>query len=226
MAEAGDFELFGDPQAKEASEQSDEQFNDEMRQAQTTLKQLRKEEGKARGHDDRLAQIIVQFLAQPANTDLFLLISRCVAQNIPSEIIIAVLSLVDRTASEEIVSILKDIEKGTAMSFPQHDSIHSLSGGQKQAIDDWIGNIVMAAAGKPHRALETILIRKTDEHSHEIISEISAPFVQLSAFIMRNYLAMQNTHIEYEKLHDFIQSVYLKMIQDIEEMAHSQKKLS
>lgn len=112
------------------------------------------------------------------------------------------------------------------MTFPQHDSIHSLSGGQKQAIDDWIGNIALAAASKPHRALESIMIKRTDERTNDIVSEISSPFVQLSAFIMRNYLAMQNTHIEYEKLHDFIQTVYLKIIQDLEEMAQGQRKLS
>jgi len=188
------------------------------------MQQLQKEEGKAKAHDDQLAQIIVQFLAQEGNTDLFLLISRCVAQNIPSEIIIAVLSLVDRKASEEIERILKESDK-SSLTVPDHSDIHNLSGGQKQAIDEWLKNITAAAYSKPHRSLETILIKKTDKESQEIIREISPSFVQLSAFIMRNHLAMQDTKVDYEKLREFMQSVYVKMVQELESMVQGQGRL-
>jgi len=224
MAESGDFEMFGAPVAKESNEQSDEQFREEMKRAQKGRQQLKKEEGKARANDDKLAQIIVQFLAQDGNTDLFLLISRCVALNIPSEVIIAVLSLVDRSASEEIENILKETDKN-ALTVPDHSDIHSLSGGQKQAIDNWLKNITAAAYSKPHRTLESILIKKTAKESTEILREIAGPFVQLSAFIMRNYLAMQSITIDYGKLRDFMQSVYLKMIKDLETMVQGQQKL-
>ena len=224
MSEAGDFELFGAPAAKEHDEKSDEQFREQMAKAQQARQQLQKEEGKARAHDDQLAQIIMHFLAQSGNTDLFLLISRCVAQNIPSEIIIAVLSLVDRKASEEIERILKEADK-TALVVPDHSDIHSLSGVQKQTIDEWLQNILTSAASKPHRTLETVLIKRTAEGSMEIIKEISPHFVQLSAFILRNHLSMQGTQVEYEKLRDFMQTVYVKMIQDLENMVQGQAKL-
>lgn len=227
MSENKDFELFGTaPTAKEGSEQSDEQFSEEMRQTQAALKQLHQEEGKAKKNDDKLAKIIVQFLSQPGNTDLFLLISRCVAQNIPSELLIAILSLIDRTAYMEMESIVNLVEHKNALTVPDHGSIHSLTGGQKQLIDEWLSNILIAASYKPQRTLESVLTRRTDRESGEVVQEICLPFIQLSAFIMRNFLAMQNTQVEYEILHDFMQSVYIKMIEELAEMLQGQKQLN
>ena len=227
MAEAGDFELFGAPAAKEQDEKSDERFREEMKRAQKAMQQLQKEEGKARAHDDKLAQIIVHFLSQQSGggTDFFLLISRCVAQDIPSELIIAVLSLIDRDASEEIESILKEAKKDTALIVPQYKDVHVLNAAQKLAIDKWIKNITTAAAHKPHRTLDSVLIKSVARNSKELIKEISPPFVQLSAFIMRNYLAMQETHVDVQTLRDFMENVYFKMLQDLEEMMQGQKKL-
>jgi len=226
MAEAGDLEQFGAPVAKEADEKSDEQFREQMKRAQQAMQQLQKEECKARSHDDKLAQIIVQFLAQQdGGTDFFLLISRCVAQDIPSELIIAVLSLIDREASEEIENILAEAKKDTALVVPKYKDVHVLNAAQKLAVDEWIRNITVAAAHKPHRTLDSLLIKSVAKNSQEIIKEISPSFVQLSAFIMRNYLAMQETHVDVKTLRDFMENVYFKMLQDLEEMMQGQRKL-
>ncbi len=226
MSEKGDLESLGlGSSASEAGEQSDEQFQEEMRQGQTAMKQLQQEEGKARGNDDKLAKIIVQFLSQPGNTDLFLLISRCVSYNIPSEVLIAILSLVDRTAFMEMDHLLKGMEASTALVVQEHHSIHSLTAGQKQAIDEWLGHITMAATSKPQRALESFVIKKTT-NENEVMSEVCLPLVQLSAFIMRNYLAMQSTQVEYATLHEFMESVYLKLIQNLQDLLEGQRKLT
>lgn len=217
--------MFGAPAAKEHDEKSDEQFREQMKRAQKSMQQLKKEEGKARAHDDKLAQIIVQFLSQTGGTDLFLLISRCVAQDIPSELIIAVLSLVDRKASEEIENILRESKQDTALVAPKYNDVDILNVAQKLAIDEWIKNITMAAAHKPHRTLDSVFLKSVTKDSNELVREISPPFVQLSAFIMRNYLTMQETHVEVEKLRDFMENIYFKMLQDLEEMVKGQKKI-
>lgn len=218
--------MFGAPAAKEHDEKSDEQFREQMKRAQKAMQQLQKEEGKARVNDDQLAQIIVQFLSQQGSggTDLFLLISRCVAQDIPSELIIAVLSLVDRQASEVIANIVKEAKQGAALVVPQYKGVDTLNPAQKKAIDDWIKNITATTAHKPHRTLDSVLVKSVSK-TGELIHEISAPFVQLSAFIMRNYLAMEDTHVDIKKLRDFMENVYFRMIQDLEEMMQGQKKI-
>jgi len=226
MSEAGDFELFSAPAAKEHDEKSDEQFREEMKRTQQAMHQLQQEEGQARAHDTNLAQIIVQFLSQQGGgTDLFLLISRCVAQDVPSELIIAVLSLVDRKASEEITHILKEAKKEMSLVVPQYGDVHVLNAAQKKMIDEWIRNISIAAANKPHRTLESVLLKSVVRNTGEVVREISPPLVQLSAFIMRYYLAMQETQVELETLRDFMQNVLFKIIQDLEEMVRGQRQL-
>ncbi len=225
MSEVGGFESFDAPAAGEASEQSQEQFREQAKQAQIAARQQKKEEGKARKNDDKLAQIIVQFLARTDATDLFLLISRCVAQNIPSELVIAVLSLIDQTAFTEMGKIASEAENINALAVAEQNSIHNLSEEQRQAIDQWLKNIGIAAAHKPHRTLENVLIKKRAERTDEIFKEISPPFLQLSTFIMRNFLAMDNTQVDYEILHDFMQSAYLKMLLDLEAFVKGQRHL-
>jgi hypothetical protein len=163
---------------------------------------------------------------QSGGTDIFLLISRCVAQDIPSELIIAVLSLVDRQASEEIVKILKEAKASSALVVPEYKDIHTFTPAQKKEIDDWIRHITAAAAHKPHRTLDTLIIKSVAKNTQEVVIEIAPPFVQLSAFIMRNFLAMQNTSVDFQKLRDFMENIYFRMIQDLEEMTRGQKKLS
>ena len=156
MSEQGDAELFTGPAPSEKKEMSDEQFNDEMKRTQQALKQLQQEEGQAKGYDNSLATIIVQFLSQPQNTDLFLLISRTVAQNIPSELIIAIISLVDKNAQKEVKGLLetsKESEKGDekALTIHQKADFQHLPPEQKKAIDTWVQNIFSVASKKPHR---------------------------------------------------------------------------
>lgn len=220
MADQGDFELFTGPAPSEQGEMSDEQFNEEMRRAQQAIKQLQKEEGGAKANDHNLAQIIIQFLGQPENTDLFLLISRTVAQDIPSELIIAILSLVDSRAEKETKGFLAG-EKGEksekALTVHKKADFQSLSPEHKKAIDTWVLTIFKIAAKRPHLTLEAIISRAQ--------REISPMLVQLSSFILRNYLTKNGLNIEFEILRDFMQGVFVEMIKNLETIVKEQKKI-
>jgi mRNA-degrading endonuclease HigB of HigAB toxin-antitoxin module len=231
MPEEGEFELFTGPAPKEKDEMGDEQFRDEMKRTQQALAQLQKEEGKAKANDRKLAQILIQFLSQPENTDLFLLISRTVAQNIPSELILAVISLIDKKASEEIKGYLESSEKipsaeSKALTVAENKDFHSLSPDQKKSVDNWISTINKVAFKKPHRILEALVINKrAEEQSNQIVREISPALVQLSAFIFRNYLTSQNVTFEFSRLKEFMQTVFVKLVKDLETLVKEQKQL-
>lgn len=225
MSEFGDFESFSAPQAKESSEQSDEQFGEQMRAAQAAAAQLKKEEGKARHNDDQLAKIIVQFLSKQTGTEMFLLISRCVAQNIPSEIIIAILSLVDSAASKEIELIVQQMDRSLTM-LPQQGGFEHLGEAEKRQIEKWLMNIKTASFNKPHKTLETILTKTTDRHSGQSVKILSPPFLQLSTFILRDFLSKNGFQEEYEVLKNFVQSIYVKMVAELENLVVEQKQLS
>jgi len=234
MADQGDFELFQGPAPKEKGEMSDEQFNDQMRQTQAALSQLQKEEGKARGNDFKLAHILIHFLNQPEHTDLFLLVSRTVAHNIPSELILAVVSLIDKRASEEVKGYLKTSSVGekpakvTALAIPHNRSFQSLSPEQKSTIENWIQTINIVALKKPARSLEgLIVIKRSDdpEQLNSTVREISPVFIQLSSFILRNYLNTQKVSFEISELQEFMEVVFIKLVKDLENMLKEQKHL-
>ena len=236
MPETGDLDTLMGGGISEGREMSDEQFREEMRRTQQALQQLQQEEGQVRAQDHNLAQIIVQFLSQPQNTDLFLLISRAIAQNIPSELILAIISLIDQRASKEVYIFLgigqdgdkQPATKNTALIIPQRPDFQSLSGDQKKTIDNWIQNINQVASKKPHRVLESIIIKKrppTTSTGVNIIKEISPVLVQLSTFILRNYLNQNNLKFDFQNLHDFMQAVFVEMVKNLEEQVQDQKKL-
>lgn len=234
MAEAGDFELFSAPAAKEASEQSQEQFREQMRQAQAALKQLKKEEGKAKAQDSRVAQVIVQFINDPKNTDLFLLISRCVADDIPSELILAVLALVDQDSYQETEKFLQGPdgqvhEPQQALTVSDKEHLSSLPPLQRQLIDIWIAHIVQVASKRPHRCLAALVkqrLVKDEDGEKKAIREVSPAFVQLSAFIMRRFFAAQQVVIEFEELHGFMQVTYVRLVSHLEALVQNQKQIA
>lgn len=227
----GDFELFSGPAPKEKDEKSDEQFRDEMKRAQQALVQLQKEEGRAKSNDNKLAHILIQFLSQPENTDLFLLISRAIAQDIPSELILAVISLIDKKASEEVRAYLESAKKeitsseNKALTVAENKNFHSLSPDQKKAIDEWISAINKVASGKPHRVVESLIVIKKSGSDRQV-REISPALVQLSAFILRNYLNSQNVSFEFSELKDFMQAVFVKLVKTLSELVEGQKKIT
>ncbi|MBU0577466.1 hypothetical protein KJ742_03370 [Patescibacteria group bacterium] len=232
MTETGDAELFTGPAAREQDEKSDEQFREEMRRIQQALQQLYQEEGKARVHDNNLVQIILQFLNQADSTDLFLLISRAVAQDIPSELIIAIISLIDQKASKEIKGLLESSERQetpqeASLAIKEHRNFQSLSSEQKSAVDSWIKLINDVATKKPHKCLESIVIKKRsdDPASRQLVREVSPVLTQLSAFILRNFLTSQKVTFELESLQEFMQAVFVNLIKNLEELVEGQKKI-
>jgi len=224
MADPGDAELFMGPQPSEKREMSDEQFREEMRKTQAALQQLWQEEGKSRAQDFNLAQIIIRFLSQPENTDLFLLISRVVAQDIPSELILAVISLTDPVAAKQVKSLLAGVPT-KALTVTSPSGMESLSPESKKEIDQWIMVINMAANQKPHRTLESLLKRKRAETGVPVVYELSTALVQLGAFVLRNYLAHHNFSPEFERLHDFMQAVFVELVKQLETAVQEQKRI-
>lgn len=218
----GDIDLFTGPAPSEKKEMSDEKFQEEMKRTQQALAQLQKEEGQAKGYDQNLAAIIVQFLSQPENTDLFLLISRTVAQNLPSELIIAILSLVDKKAEKEVKGYLEGGEgesaEETTLAIHQKTEFKSLSPEHKKAIDRWIANCSKVAAKKPHRALEALIIPGPDR-------ELSPIPIQLAAFILRKYLSNHSLDVDFQNLKDFMQGVFVEIVKNLESLVKEQKKI-
>lgn len=224
MPESSDFELFNAPAASEKKEVNQEAFNEEMRRTQKAMKDLQQEEGKAKDNDNNLAQIIVQFLGQEGNTDLFLLISRAVAQNITSEFIIAILSLIDQRSYDETKGLLA---AGQTEKAPANDEKHqhqkaefeSLTDEQKRAIDHWVKNMSMVAHKKPHRLHDCLVMKGQQER---VISPVA---IQLASFILRRYFNYYQIEVDFQNIRDFIEGVFVGIINSLEELMKGQRQL-
>lgn len=218
MSEQGDFDIMTGGAVKEGSDVSDEVFGEQMAQTQAALKQLWKEESKARAQDDQLSQILIQFLSQPQNTDLFLLMSRVIAQNIPSEFILAMVALIDATAGHHIAGLLEGAEAPSETLPPVTQvGMDEISETQKQVIDSWIQVLHAVASKTPQRMVETMLVRRPTPG-------ISPSLIQLGAFVVRRYLSAR-VSIEFETLYAFMQTVFLKLFESLESQVKNQKQL-
>jgi len=211
---SNDFELFQAPAAAEADEKADEKFREEMKRAQAAMQKAQKDEGKAKGFDLILASIIVRFLSQPQNTDLFLLISRVVSLNLPSEFVISVLSLDDEKARQVVVGLLAEGKAGaphdadSALAIRHEANFQTLSPELKKEIEAWAADMAVVAGRTSERILEAILLPGLER-------QISPVLVQLSAFILRNFLAKHQVAMEYEDLRGFMERVLLEIVKTL-----------
>ncbi len=227
MAEQGDFEQLMGGQVKEAGEMSDEQFRDQMRQTQAALRQFRQEETQVRVQDLTLAKTLVHFLSQPQNTDLFLLVSRAVGCDLPSEIILAVISLIDPTAEQQVGKLLAagapaPHQAGSpALILPAQGTLAGLSPEVRAALEAWIGRIRAVGRKKARRFLETALVktRPGGDYAllHEETREIQPVLLQLASIVLRNFLERYERSPAMQELYDFMSQVFLGMLADLEE---------
>lgn len=221
MSEQGDFELFNGPAPSEQKEMSDEQFKEAIKKGQQKAQQIKKEEGKSKKNDDKLSNIIIAFLNDKKNTDLFLLISRNVAQDVTSALIIAILSLIDQNSESELYNLLKSsdiIENKHALTVYEKSNFGLLSDRQKKDIDAWTNNIYKLSLSNPHKTLNSILLK-------DVKKELSNSLIQLSAFILRKYLFSQNINIDFQEIYDFMQNIWVNLSINLEKFIKNQKQI-
>ena len=110
----------------------------------------------------------------------------------------------------------------------ENKNFHSLSPNQKAAIDSWIKNINHIAIKKPHRTLESLIVKKRSDNpadNGKLVHEISPSLVQLSAFILRNYLKEQKVDFDFDEIHAFMQSVFVDIVKKLGDLVEEQKQI-
>lgn len=217
MAES--FERFEDADgassSQESAGESDEKFRDRYRKSQAAIKKIRKQEGKKKKQDNTLAHIIVQFLGNQQFTHFFVLISRIISKNIPSDIVLAILALIHKESANALDEKLQELpapqgvvsEEKTG-SFPSHLKTH---------ISHWTKNIATVAAAEPHRVLETIV-----DHNWDLDPNI----IEFSAAILQYFFAVNKEDVPpIENLRGFMRGFFEKLVATLEAQVHQQGAL-
>lgn len=217
MSETGGagFESFsGSPQGKEKAAEGQEQFSERYRKNQQAIKRIQQEEGKKKQQDDSLAHIIVAFLQQSGTSQsgYFILISRLIARNIPSDIILAILALVYHPAKQTIEDKLLALPAPKDAQAPGKQGLFSAK--MKQSIDSWTNSIVLISVPEARRILLTA--QEPDETPNPGLT-------QLFTIVLRDFLEKEHENLEFEKLQAFGKAFFLKLFETLRK--HSEKEL-
>ncbi|MBI5415028.1 hypothetical protein HZA38_05980 [Candidatus Peregrinibacteria bacterium] len=217
-----DFEQFeqGDAQGsgtQEVSEEAYDQFRDQYRKTQAAVQKIRKQEAKKKKQDFTLAHIIVQFLHDPRFTRFFVVISRLVAKNIPSDLLLVILSLIHKESAEAIqAKLLKapnqdvPLEKENASPFFPQET--------KAEISQWTRNIFSVATSDPHRMLETIL---------DYDWNLDENLVLFKVMVMQEFFNGKSLDVPpLENLDTFSRGFFQTLVKTLENQVHEQNVLS
>ena len=177
---AGLESFAGAPGGQEMTKEQHEQFQEQYRQNQAAAKQVRAEEKKAKQQDDMLAGLISQFLKNGNRGAHFLLIARLLAKNIPSDLILALISLIEPAAQIVIKEKLAQLPKAETSSDKKGGIFPAKV---KANIDLWTNGINAIAVHEARRLVKTA-IEPDGNHNPGL--------TQLFTLVLREFLENYN----------------------------------
>lgn len=209
------------------SEQDFEQFKEHMRAATAQLQALQKSEQKQRKGDQKLVKILLKFLKTSKKTDILLLVSRVLEQNVPANFVLSLIILGNEEMQKDAEMDLKmlpsgkkfdeaeQVEAAKALTFFGTDE-KVLSMKAKIEIDNWIKNMYEQAEEKPYKVVRTIL---------DFEGNVKLIIVQLATFVLRDFLEENSLPAKYERLKEFVGLVLGKMMEDTKDKIQGTKEL-
>ncbi len=188
-----------------ASEGISESAKQRFAQAQQQIKQIAKEEKKARKRDDRVATTIRQFMSDDRYAHLFQLISRLAAMDCPSIFILGILSLIHAGSLETVEEYFA--ERHMVLEAPDMTTLvlagkNKLSPLVQEKILFWSARLELILSTDAKRILARLMV---DE------SNIDGAVLQFATFVLVDFFAATDTPIPYEDL----QPLTIKILQDI-----------
>jgi hypothetical protein len=167
-----------------ASEQLSENAKQRFAQAQQQIKQIIKEEKKARKRDDKVADTIRQFLGDDKYAHLFQLISRLAARDCPSIFILALLSLIHEgslSTVEEYIAENKMVIKYPDMAALLESGHASLPPEVQEKLLLWTSRLELVMSIDAEKILSRLMV---DE------SNIDGSVLQFSTFILVDFFEL------------------------------------
>lgn len=202
-----------------------EELSEEARQrfaaAGAALQALAREEKKAKHRDQGVAQAILQFLNDEQRAHLSTLIAELCARNCPSPFLLALLSLVSEACLEIIREYLREAEQKAMESTVHAETAltknENLDRETNALLIAWITRIQLVLSLDPSPILHAL---RTEE------SPLDPTLLQLTTFIMQEFLEKRGKAIPYERAHPFaagiLQMTFEPFLTREENAAHTQ----
>ena len=214
--------LDNEESGTKAAEVSDKVFRDQQSKTKKTIKELKKIESSARQKDGRLAQIIGQFLQTRKNSAIMILITRCLDRNIPAGLILGLLTLVELEARKEFELLLgESVQLLSTSSKSQINSKTVTEAGLppyiRQTIDTWSHGLLEFGLTQPTRLLATAASPE---------GKIFPSLIQLTTFILREYLEREKVTFNFDNLHKFAELILKNTLAEIRTQVAEIKTIS
>lgn len=161
------------------SESAREQFAENLRKSQAAQKAAQIQEQKFKWYDNTLAAIVQWFLQAWGFDKIIILIADLVEHNVPSDFILAILSIISEDALKQVNLRLQD------WKFRSFDLTLTFSDNLKSKIYSWVSLIYSSALVDKERILSSLINSDTWEclpSAHLIFHEILIKFLEDNSF--------------------------------------------
>ena len=188
------------------SESAKEQFSDNIKKWQKAAKQQKVAELKAKQYDDTLASVLTSMLSWGDCDFLVILISNLIDNNVPSDFILAILSISNVEAEERVVT--KTNEWGVYEFWEWWTSLINYGDNEfSSKIINWINLIYSIAIIEKDEVLASII----DHNTWKCIPALKKLFLAILT------IEMQKIWLQaWEKEEIFSEWIFDKMISKIE----------
>jgi hypothetical protein len=219
-----DLEFFG---GLDASDKVDpaafEKFKERMKAAAAQIKAIKVGEQKQKKKEDKIIKILLKFVKNSQKQDIMILLSRVLERNMHPSFVLSIVILGNEALmqGEEGKHLLKQGEidpkvhkQNQALAFFDKEAVLPLE--LKIKTDEWMRMIYQQALENAARTLKTGV-----EKDGNIVNSL----IQLTAFILRDFMAQNNQNIDYMKIQRFTAFFMKGIFQKVAETVESQKKI-
>lgn len=228
---AGFESFFGLDQADGAmSPEAMEAFREQMRQNAAQIAAIKKDEQKQKRKEEKLVAVLLKFIKSGRNNALVSLIAVLLSENVPASLIVGVLSLNYPELQREIAISLnlnlaapKNAEEGNFLASQDalgFVNVSILPLKLKIALDLWFQALQEAMESYPEKILKTVIDPLS---TVELRPKISV--VQLSALILRDFLAQNAAASEADRLREFMFNVFRQMLARVARESQNRSQL-
>jgi hypothetical protein len=232
-------------QGEGMSEAAFEALRERMAAAAAQIAAIKKEEGKQKKQEDELLKILLKFVKTSSKTDLVLLISRVLEQNIPANFILSIIVLSNPEIHAEVghFKVLDHAGSaaGTDDATPQKNALVFFNSNDdtlplkvKIELDNWMKNLLLQAEENPQKLIKTayeIEMRELpkewdfEDPKYERIERVQPILVQIITSVMREFLEQNNITEPFEKLYDFAKFIITGILNKTKENLDGRKLL-
>lgn len=212
-----------------------EKLREKMKAASAQIKQIKKEEKKAKKKEYDLLKILLKFVKSSHKKELTLLISRVLEINVPANFILTIILLGNKEIQEEVGKFLMLNAPTTdekALTFFGKDETLPLK--IKIELDNWVKDMLAQAEEYPQKMIKTcyktefIELEKEyefDEPKYKEKKSVQPALIELTAFVVSDFLAQNHLPEPKSKTREFAQFILKGILSKTEENLDQRKFL-